>query len=32
MKKFVELRTKTHNYLKNNNDEDRKAKGTKNAS
>ena len=26
MKKFVELRAKTHSYLKENNDEDKKAK------
>ena len=29
MKEFVGLRTKTYSYLKNNNDEDKKAKGTK---
>ena len=29
MKKFVGLRAKTYSYLKNNNDEDKKAKGTK---
>ena len=30
MKEFVRLRTKTYSYLKDNNDEDKKAKGTKN--
>ena len=30
MKKFVGLRAKTYNYLKDNNDEGKKAKGTKN--
>ena len=30
MKKFVGLRAKTHRYLKENNDEDKKAKGRKN--
>ena len=29
MKKFVGLRAKTHSYLKDNNNEDKKAKGTK---
>ena len=29
MKEFVELRAKACNYLKDNNNEDRKAKGTK---
>ena len=29
MTKFVELRAKRYNYLSNNNDEDKKAKGTK---
>ena len=29
MNTFVELRAKTYSYLKNNNDEDKKAKGTK---
>ena len=29
MRKFVGLRTKTYSYLKDNNDEDKKAKGTK---
>ena len=29
MKKFVGLRAKTYSYLKDNNDEDKKAKGTK---
>ena len=29
MKKFVALRAKTFNYLKDNNDEDKKPKGTK---
>ena len=30
MKEFVGLKAKTHIYLKDNNDEDKKAKGTKN--
>ena len=29
MKEFVGLRAKTHSYLKDNNDEEKKAKGTK---
>ena len=29
MKKFVRLRAKTYSYLKDNNDEDKKPKGTK---
>ena len=29
MKKFVGLRAQKHSYLKDNNDEDKKAKGTK---
>ena len=29
MKEFVGLKAKTYNYLKDNNDEDKKAKGTK---
>ena len=29
MKQFVGLRAKTYSYLKDNNDEDKKAKGTK---
>ena len=29
MKEFVGLRAKTYSYLKDNNDEDKKAKGTK---
>ena len=29
MKEFVRLRAKTYSYLKDNNDEDKKAKGTK---
>ena len=29
MKEFVGLRAKTYNYIKENNDEDKKAKGTK---
>ena len=29
MKKFVGLRAKTYSFLKDNNDEDKKAKGTK---
>ena len=29
MKKFVRLRAKTYSYLKDNNDEDKKAKGIK---
>ena len=29
MKEFVRLRAKTNNYLKDNNDEDKKAKSTK---
>ena len=29
MKEFVRLRTKTYSYLKDNTDEDKKAKGTK---
>ena len=29
MKEFVRLRSKTYSYLKDNNDEDKKAKGTK---
>ena len=29
MKEFVELRTKTYSYLKDNNDEDKKAKSKK---
>ena len=29
MKEFVGLRAKTYGYLKDNNDEDKKAKGTK---
>ena len=29
MKQFVELRTKTYSFLKDNNDEDKKAKDTK---
>ena len=29
MKKFVGLKAKTNSYLKDNNDEDKKAKGTK---
>ena len=29
MKKFVGLRAKTYSYLKDNNNEDKKAKGTK---
>ena len=29
MKKFVGLRAKAYSYLKDNNDEDKKAKGTK---
>ena len=29
MKEFVGLRAKTYRYLKDNNDEDKKAKGTK---
>ena len=32
MKKFVGLRAKLYSYLKDNNDEDEKAKGTKNVS
>ena len=32
MKEFVGLRAKTNNYLKDNNDEDKKAKGQKNMS
>ena len=32
MKKFVGLRAKLYSYLKDNNDEDKKAKGTKNVS
>ena len=32
MKEFVKLRAKTYSYLKDNNDEDKKAKGTKSAS
>ena len=30
IKKFVRLRAKTYSYLKDNNNEDRNAKGTKN--
>ena len=30
MKEFFGLRAKTHSYLKDNNDEDKKSKGTKN--
>ena len=30
IKEFVRLRAKTYSYLKDNNNEDRKAKGTKN--
>ena len=32
MKDFVGLRTKTYSYLKDNNNEDKKAKGTKSVS
>ena len=32
MKKFVGLRAKLYSYLRDNNDEDKKAKGTKNVS
>ena len=32
MKKFVGLRAKLYSYLKDNNDEDEKTKGTKNVS
>ena len=32
MKEFVGLRTKTYSYLKDNNNEDKKAKGTKSVS
>ena len=32
MKEFVKLRAKTYSYLKDNNDEEKKAKGTKSVS
>ena len=32
MKEFVKLRAKRYSYLKDNNDEDKKAKGTKSVS
>ena len=32
MKEFVKLRAKTYSYLKDNNDEDKKGKGTKSVS